>query len=73
MVTFTAASVLVDVVTRRADAGEGPGRVHASVLTQKLREAALVQVYRRRRTPLAPHNIFLFLEQTLLSKVTGQK
>ena len=73
VVTFTAASVLVDVVTRRADAGEGPRRVHTSVLTQKLREAALVQVYRRRRTPLAPRKTFLFIEQTLLSKVIGQK
>lgn len=43
--TFTTPAVLVHVVSRRTDAGERTGGVHAPVLTQKLREAALIQVY----------------------------
>lgn len=42
--TFTTPAVLVHVISRRTDAGERTRGVHAPVLTQKLREAALIQV-----------------------------
>lgn len=42
--TFTAPAVLKHVVSSWADTGEGAGRVDAPVLTQKLRETALIQV-----------------------------
>lgn len=42
--TFAGAAVLEQVVSSGADAGERAGPVDAPVLTQKLGEAALVQV-----------------------------
>lgn len=45
--TFTAPAVLVHVISRRTDARERAGSVHTTVLTQKLREAALVYIYRK--------------------------
>lgn len=41
---FTAPAVLEHIISRRTDAGERTRRVHTSVLTQKLRETALIQV-----------------------------
>lgn len=44
---FTTPSILKHIISRRTDAGERAGCVHTSVLTQKLREAALIQVNAR--------------------------
>lgn len=44
--TFATPAILVYIISRWTDAGERAGGVHTSVLTQKLREAALIQVYR---------------------------
>ncbi len=53
--TFTAPAVLIHIISRRTDAGERTRCVHTSVLTQKLREAALIQVYRERKSRINTH------------------
>lgn len=53
--TFTTPAVLIHIISRRTDAGERAGGVHTSVLTQKLREAALIQVYRELKKRINTH------------------
>lgn len=43
--TFTTPAVLEHVISGWTDAGERTWSIHAPVLTQKLREAALIQIY----------------------------
>lgn len=43
--TFTTPAVLIHIISGRTDAGERTWSVHAPVLTQELREAALIQIY----------------------------
>lgn len=42
--TFTAPVVFVYIIANRTDAAKRAGGVHASVLAQKLREAAFIQI-----------------------------
>lgn len=54
LLTLTAPAVLIYIISRWTDAGVRTGDVDTSVLTQKLRETALIQVCTKQETELTP-------------------
>lgn len=54
LLTLTAPAVLIYIISRWTDAGVRTGDVDTSVLTQKLRETALIQVCMKQETELTP-------------------